>query len=110
MAIGVGKLRAGLGCEQAALAVVDHGSELARVGSVADARDELAGAHEHPGESLDPLAGDLAPRVRRELERAELDALDVAFDRGLGDGGDVEQCGTRLQGRVGCLHVLLPFE
>ena len=38
---------------------------LRRVGSVADARHELAGAHQHPGEALDALAGDLAARVRR---------------------------------------------
>ena len=49
-------------------------------------------------ESLDPLAGDLAPRVRRQLERAELDALDAALDRSLGNAGDVEQGGASRKG------------
>ncbi len=75
-----GELCARLGGEQPPLPVVDHGSRLAGVGSVADARDELAGAHQHPGESLDPLAGDLAARVGRELERVELDLLDPAVN------------------------------
>jgi hypothetical protein len=104
VAVGTCELGARLCREQAPLPVVDHGSGLARVGSVADARHELAGAHQHAGEALDSLAGDLAARVRRELERVEFDPLDLAFDRGPGDGGDVEQGGTGLQGRIRCLH------
>ena len=109
VALRAGELRARLGGEQPPLPVVDHCSGLARVGSVADARHELAGAHQHPGEALDPLAGDLAARVRRELERVELDPLDPPVDRSLGDGRDVEQGGTGLQGRVRCLHQVASF-
>src|SRR5437763_16006667 len=78
VAVGTCELGARLGGEQPALAVVDHRWGLARVGSVADARDELPGAHQHAGEALDSLAGDLAARVRSEFERVEFDALDAA--------------------------------
>jgi hypothetical protein len=109
VALGPGELGACLGREQSPLSVVDHGRGLCGVRSVADARHELTGAAQHSRESLDPLAGDLSPRVRRQLERAELDALDAALDRSLGDGRDVEQGGIGQQGRVGCLHVLASF-
>ena len=104
-----GELRARLGGEQAALAVVDHGSGLARVGSVADARDELAGAHQHPGESLDPFAGDLAARVRRELERVELDLLDPAVDGCLATVVTSNKAGHGSRAGLGVCIWLLPF-
>ena len=101
-----GERRARVGGEQPPLPVVDHGSRLAGVGSVADARDELAGAHQHPGESLDSLAGDLAARVRRELERVEFDLLDPAVNGCPRHGRDVEQGRTWEQSGVGRLHLV----
>ena len=83
VALGAGKLRARDRRQQPPLSVIDHGPGAAQVGSVADARHELAGAHQHAGKAFDSFAGDLAARVRRELERAEVDALDLAFDRSL---------------------------
>ena len=49
-AVGAGELVAGLGGEQTALSVVEEHGRLVGVGAVADARDQLAGAHQQPGE------------------------------------------------------------
>jgi hypothetical protein len=89
VALHAGELRARDRREQAPLAVVDHGPGVAPVGSVADARHELAGAHQHAGEALNPFAGDLAARVRGELERVECNPLDPPVGRALRDGRDV---------------------
>jgi hypothetical protein len=81
---------AGAGGEEAALASAQHDLGLARVGAVADARHELAGAGQHRGEL-----------VGRELEVLERDALDGADGAGGGDGGEVEERRAREQGVVG---------
>jgi hypothetical protein len=76
---------------------------------VADARHELAGAHQHAGEALDSLAGDLAARVRRELERVEFDPLDLAFDRGPGDGVTSNRAGQGCRAGLDVCISMLPF-
>jgi hypothetical protein len=50
---------------------------------VADAGDELTHRHQHAGEAVDALGGDLAARVWRELELVERHA----DQRALGVGG-----------------------
>ena len=69
IALAAGELVAGLGGEQAALAVVDA----ARSGWRGSGRWPMHGtswpvAHQHRGEPLDSLLGDLAARVGGELE------------------------------------------
>ena len=59
--------------------------------SVADERDQLARPHQQAGQSLQAVCGDLAPRVRRQLELVEPEPLDAALNAFLGNVGDVEQ-------------------
>jgi hypothetical protein len=62
-------------------------------GSVADAGYELSTAHQHRGKSLDPVVGDVAAGVGRQLDLLELDTHDPPFAGVLGHLGDVEQGG-----------------
>ena len=62
--------------QQSALAGVED--DLLAGGPVADAGDELAHGHQHAGEPLDPLLGDLAARVGGELDVVERDAHERA--------------------------------
>jgi hypothetical protein len=89
-AVGAGELMAGPGGEQAALPVVEPHGRLVGVGAVADARDQLSGAHQQPGQRLDAVGGDVGAGVWRQLEVLEPDPFDRALDRRPGDGGDVE--------------------
>ena len=52
---GAGELVAGAGGEQPALAGAQHDACLVGAGLVADARHQLAGAHQHGGERADRL-------------------------------------------------------
>ena len=90
IAVGAGEAFAGLGGEQAALAVVDHRAGGGGIRAAADARHELAGAHEHRGQARDPLGGDHAPRVRGEFEPVQRHAFDGPLGLLGRDGCDIE--------------------
>ena len=75
--VGAGELVAGLGGEQPALSVVEEHGRLVGVGAVADARDQLPGAHQQSGERVDAVVGDVLAGVGCELEILERDALDA---------------------------------
>ena len=75
--VGAGELVAGLGGEQTPLSVVEEHGRLVGVGAVADARDQLPGAHQQSGERVDAVVGDVLAGVGCELELLERDALDA---------------------------------
>ena len=72
-AVGAGELVAGVGGEQSALSVVEEDCRLVGVGAVADAGDQLSGAHQQSGERVDAVVGDVRAGVGRELEVIERD-------------------------------------
>ena len=71
--VGSGELVAGLGGEQTALPVVEQHGRLVGVGAVADAWDQLPGAHQQSGERVDAVVGDVLAGVGCELEVLERD-------------------------------------
>ena len=104
-----GELVAGAGGEQPALAGVEDDA------SAPAGRWPMQGTswpigHQHAGEPLDALGGDLAARVGGELELVERDAHERARRVGGRERGDVEQRGRREGRRLGVGHGVLSEE
>jgi hypothetical protein len=95
---------AGARGQQSALAGVEgHPRGVVR-GAVADAGHQLAHGHQHAGEPLDALRGDLAAGIGRQLEVVERDAGEHARRLGGRARGDVKQGGRRRGRHFGVWH------
>jgi hypothetical protein len=76
--LGAGEPLAGLGGEQAPLAVVEQHTVL--VDAASDAGNQLTCRREHVREAVDALLGDLRARVGRERELVEREPFEHARD------------------------------